>query len=78
MNRLFNFCKSIRNYNAIYKCRRDAIKLRSEEGFESVPVQLALINQIIENPEQHYEMYIQYGEMFFYLEYLVYKDQSVS
>ena len=78
MNRLLNLCKSIRKFNSVNKCRRDAIKLRSEGGFESVPVQLALINQIIENPEHHYKMYRQYDDMFFYLEYLVYKDQSVS
>ena len=78
MNRLLNLCKTIRNCNAINKCKRDAIKLKNEGGFESVPVQLALINKIIENPERHFKKYRQYGDMFFYLEYLVYKDQSVS
>tara|TARA_Y100000310_G_C20159485_1_gene568482 strand:+ start:14 stop:313 length:300 start_codon:yes stop_codon:yes gene_type:complete len=64
--------------NAINKCKMDAIKLKKEEDFRSVPGQLAILNDIIENPEKHYEEFDKYGDIDLYLDYLVYSDQSVS
>ena len=63
---------------SLNKCKMNAIKLKKEGDYRSVPGQLAILNDIIENPEKHYEEFDNYGDIDLYLDYLVYSDQSVS
>ena len=64
--------------DSLNKCKMDAIKLKKEGDFRSVPGQLGILNDIIENPEKHYEEFRSYGDIDSYLDYIVYSDQSVS
>ena len=78
MNRIHIILKSVRNYLAIKKCKNDAINLKNEVCFKSVPARLGLINNIINNPEKYYEEYKIYDNMDEYVDYITYTDQSVS
>ena len=78
MNRIHIILKFVKNYPAIRKCKIDAINLKNEGCFKSVPVQLGLINNIINNPEKSYEEYKIYDNMDEYVDYITYTDQSAS
>ena len=49
--------------DSLNKCKMDAIKLKKEGDFRSVPGQLAILNDIIENPEKHYQEFNNYGDI---------------
>ena len=73
-----SFYKYIKVYPIIIKCKREAIILKNEGYYDNIPGQLAIIKEIIKNPEKHYKHYQGHIDMFSYVEYLIYNDYSVS
>ena len=89
LNKLRSFLLRIKDYpkikyreriknREIQKCKTAAIKLKDENYYKGVPVVEGLIDEIIEHPQKHYKEYTTYDDMYQYIDYINYRDQSVS
>lgn len=72
------FSKYSSIYPILIKCRRDALNLKNEGYYDNIPGQLAIIKDIIKNPEKHYKYYQGHTDMFIYVENLIYNNHRVS
>ena len=77
MNRITKILKYIKNFPKIKRCKLEAIKVKNKGYYDHIPGQMGLVNNIINNPEKYYEEFEGY-DMEIYIDYLIYRDQSVS
>ena len=77
MSRIQKFLIYFKNFSKIRRCKLEAIKAKNEGYYDHIPGQIGLINNIINNPEKYFKEFEGY-EMETYIEYLIYRDQSVS